>query len=122
MSLGSSLSEDNISLNDYSRGLALSDKSRYLEKISMIEVPYCIPFTELSKDILPLVQCIDIFNYLVLGKSFVLHKDLKAFKSMEAHKYFECSFVKYLGTKIFSKNYVTIAKVSILIKLQKLRF
>lgn len=77
MALGSSLSEDNVSLSDYLCRLALSDKRRYLEKISMIEVPYCIPFAELSKDILPLVQCIDIFNYLVLGKSFCTSQRFK---------------------------------------------
>ena len=122
MALGSSLSEENISISDYARGLAISDQRRYLEKISTCEVdPYCIPFAELSKDILPPVQCTDIFNYLVLGKSFCSSQRFKAFKSMEAYKYFECGFVNCLGTKIFSKNCVTVAKVSILMKVQKLR-
>ena len=97
MALGSSSSEENISLSDYTHGLAISDKRRYLEKISTCEVdPYCIPYTELSKDILPPVQCTDIFNYLVLGKSFCSSQQFKAFKCIEAYKYFECGFVNCL--------------------------
>lgn len=122
-SLSEARSEENISLSNYVRGLVISDKRRYLEKISTSEVdPYCIPFAELSKDIVSPVQCTDIFNYLVLGRSFCIVQRFKAFKSMEAYKYFECGFVNCLGTKIFCKNYVTVAKVSILMKLQKLRF
>jgi len=72
-SLSSGLDIENISVSDYVRGLVISDKTRYLE-ISTTKVnphdPYCIPFAELSKDILPPEQCIDIFNYLFLGKSF----------------------------------------------------
>ena len=88
-----------IFLCDYARGLVISDKKRYLEKISTTIDPYCIPFAELSKDVLPPVQCTDIFNYLVLGKSFYTSQRFKAFKSMEAYKYFECGFVNCLGTK-----------------------
>ena len=115
MARGSSLIEENIALGDYARGLVISDKRRYLEKISVIKVdPYCIPFAELNKDNLPPVQCVDVFNYLVLGKSFCTSQKFKAFKSMEAYKYFECGFVNCLGTKMYKKNYVTVAKVSIL--------
>ena len=114
MARGSSLIEENIALGDYARGLVISDKRRYLEKISVIKVdPYCIPFAELNKDNLPPVQYVDVFNYLVLGKSFCTSQKFKAFKSMEAYKYFECGFVNCLGTKMYKKNYVTVAKVSI---------
>ena len=79
----SSLDQEKITLSDYACGLVISDKRRYLEKISAIEVdPYCISFAELSKDILPPVQCTDIFNYLVLGKSFCTSQRFKAFKSL----------------------------------------
>jgi len=70
-SLSSGLDIENISVGDYTCGSVISDKRRYLEKISTTKVnPHCIPFAELSKDILPLVQCTDIFIYLILGKSF----------------------------------------------------
>ena len=78
------------SLSEYAQGLSVSDKRRYIEKISGIQDPYCIVTSE---DILPPVQCMDIFNYLVLGKSFCTSKRFKAFKSLEAYRYFECGFV-----------------------------
>ena len=120
MACDCSLSEETISLSEYARGLVISDKRRYSEKISTTEVdPYCIPLAELNKENLPPVQCTDIFNYLVLGKSFCTSQRFKAFKSMEAYKYFECGFVNCLGTKIYRKNYVTVAKVRIPVELYK---
>ena len=76
--------------------------------------PYCIPSSELSKDVVPPVQCTDI--YLVLGKSFCTMKKFKAFKSLVAYKYFECGFVEYLGGKVLNEKIVTIAKVHALIQ------
>ena len=99
------------SLSEYARGLAVSDKRRYMEKISGIKDPYCIVTSELSKGILPPVQCTDIFNYLVIGKSFCTSQRFKAFKSLEAYRYFECGFVQYLGSKKFDSKYAIIAKV-----------
>jgi len=71
-SSSSGLDIENISVSDYSCGLVISDKRRYLDKISTTKIDplYCIPFAELSKDILPPEQCTDIFNCLVLRKSF----------------------------------------------------
>ena len=99
------------SLSKYAQGLSVSDKRRYIEKISGIQDPYCIVASQLSKDVLPLVQCTDIFNYLVLSKSFCTSKRFKAFKSLEAYRYFECGFVNYLGSKKFGNKYATVAKV-----------
>ena len=80
MARGSSLIEENTALGDHARGLVISDKRRYLEKISAIKVdPYCIPFPELNKDNLPPVQCVDVFNYLVLGKIFCTSQKFNAF-------------------------------------------
>ena len=93
------------SLSECAQGLSVSDKSRYIEKISGIQDPYCIVTSELSKDILPPAQCMDIFNYLVLGKSFCTSKRFKAFKSLEEYRYFECGFVNYLGSKKFGNKY-----------------
>ena len=89
------VSEDTF-LSEYARSLAVSNKRRYLEKIQFqagIQDSYCIPVHELSKSCIPPVQCVDIFNYLVLGKSFCTSQRFKAFKSLEAYKYFECGFV-----------------------------
>ena len=80
------LDGDKVGLSDKVNHLAVSDKRRYLEKISVIGKadPYCIPSSELSKDVVPPVQCTNIFNYLVLGKSFRTMEKFKAFKSLEA--------------------------------------
>lgn len=108
----SEMNRDEVRLSEKVNHLVVSDRRRYLEKISAIgKDPYCIP-SELSKDVVPPVQCTDIFNYLVLGKSFCTTEIFKAFKSLEAYKYFECRFVEYLGGKVFNEKFVTIAKVS----------
>ena len=108
---------DEVRLSEKVNHLAVSDKRRYLEKISVIgKDPYCILSSELSKDVVPPVQCTDIFNYLVLGKSFCTTEKFKAFKSLEAYKYFECGFVEYLGGKVFNEKFVTIAKVHTLLQ------
>ena len=107
------MNRDEVRLSEKVSHLVVSDRRRYLEKISAIgKDPYCIPSSELSKDVVPPVQCTDIFNYLVLGKSFCTTENFKAFKSLEAYKYFECGFVEYLGGKVFNEKFVTIAKVS----------
>ena len=106
-----------VSLSEYAQGLSVSDKRRYIEKISSIQDPYCIVASELSKDILLPVQCTDVFNYLVLSKrfctskSFCTSKRFKVFKSLEAYRYFKCGFVNYLGSKKFGNKYATVAKV-----------
>ena len=48
-------------------------------KISAIEVKL-IPFVALNKDNSPQVQCMDIFNYLILGKSFCNSQNLRLSK------------------------------------------
>ena len=100
-----------VSLSKYAQGLSVSDKTRYIDKISSIQDPYCTVASELSKDVLPPVQCTDVFNYLVLSKSFCTSKRFKAFKSLEAYRYCECGYVNYLGSKKFGNKYAAVAKV-----------
>ena len=59
-----------LRLSDYASELSISNKRRYLEKISGIQDPYSIPASELMKNVFPPVTNTDIFNYLVLGHSF----------------------------------------------------
>lgn len=83
---------DKVRLSENIEHLVVSDKRRYLEKIALIgKDPYCIPTSELSKNVVPPVQCTDIFNYLVLGKSFCT---TEKFKALDAYKYFECGVSK----------------------------
>ena len=80
----SEMNWDEVKLSEKVNCLVVSDKRRYLKKISVIgKDPYCILSSELSKDVVPPIQCADIFNYLVLGKSFCTTEKFKAFKSLE---------------------------------------
>ena len=58
----------NVLLSEFTSNLSVSNKRRYLEKVRGVGDPYLIPTNELQIDVLPPVQCTDIFNYLVLGK------------------------------------------------------
>ena len=99
-------------LSDYAQKLVVSDKRRYLEKIAGVGDPYCIPKADLSKEAFPPVEPTDIFNYLVLGCSFCTTKRFKAYKSLDAYKYFVCGFVNCFGSKTFGQQrIVTVAKV-----------
>ena len=100
---------DELPLSDYACELSISNKRRYLKKISGIQDRYLIPAHELVKNVLPPT---DIFNYLVLGTSFCTSQRFKAHKSLDAYKYFICGFVNYLGSKRFDKKFAAVAKVS----------
>jgi len=89
----------------------VSNKRKYLEKISGIQDPYLIPVSELRRDVFLPVTNIDIFNYLVLGHSFCTSQRFKAYKSLDAFKYFLCGFVNYLWSKKFDTQYAAVAKV-----------
>jgi len=103
---------EGVSLSNYASELSISNKRRYLEKISGIQDPYSIAAAELNKDIIPPVTNTDIFNYLVLGKSFCTSERFKAHKSLDVYKYFICGFVNYLGSKKFDKKFAVLAKAS----------
>ena len=102
-------------MSEYTSNLSVSNKRRYLDKIRGVGDPYLIPTNELQIDVLPPVQCTDIFNYLVLGKRFCTSQRFKAFRSLDAYKYFESGFVNCLGSKAVGKKFVTVAKVYIYI-------
>ena len=93
-----------LRLSDYASELSISNKRRYLEKISGIQDPYSIPASELMKNVFPPVTNTDIFNYLVLGHSFCTSQRFKAHKSLDAYKYCLCGFVNYLGSKQFDEH------------------
>ena len=99
-------------LSEYAWGLTVSNRRRYLEKISDIRDPYLLPSSELSREVMSPVQCTDIFNYLILSKSFCTTERSKAFKSLKAYKYFESGFVDLLGSKKTKSNkFLTVGKV-----------
>ena len=74
------LDRDKVRFSEEFNHLAVSDKRRYLEKISVIgKDTYGIPCSELSMYVVPPIQRTDILNYLVLGKSFCTTEKFKVF-------------------------------------------
>lgn len=96
----------------YTESLSISDKRRYLEKTKDIGDPYGYPVSALSQDDLPPVRSTDIFNYLVLSTSFCTSERFKAYKSMDAYKYFLSGFVSAVGARKVEKKYIVLGQVS----------
>ena len=70
------MAADELPLSDYARELSISNKRRYLEKLSGIQDPYLIPPSDLMKGVFPpAVTNTDIFNYSTWSwdTAFVLH-------------------------------------------------
>ena len=89
-----------------------SDKWRYLEKTREIEDPYGHSLSVLSQDDLPPVKSTDIFNYLVLSTNFCTSEKFKAYKSMDAYKYFLSGFVSSAAAREVEKKYVVVGQAS----------
>lgn len=53
----------------------------------------------------PEVTLMDIVAYLVLTHSFYTNDQMRAYKSLEAYKYFEAGFVEKVGCKSFPNNF-----------------
>ena len=71
---------DAFVLSDYVENLPADVKSRYIKKISDIQIdPLLIPANKLSEECLPPVECIDLLSYLVLDTSFYTNAQFKAF-------------------------------------------
>ena len=96
----------------YTENLSISDKRRYLEKTKEIGDPYGYPLSALSQDDLPPVRSTDIFNYLVLSTSFCTSERFKAYKSLDAYKYFLSGFVSSVAARKVEKKYVVLGQVS----------
>ena len=73
---------DEAPLSDYACELSISNKRRYLEKISGIQDPYLIPNHELMKNVFPPVMNTDISITYFLGPAFVLHSGLRLTKAL----------------------------------------
>ena len=71
------------------------------------------PYTYvLCENFLPPVGSTDIFNYLVLSSSFCTAERFKAYKSLDAYKYFVSGFVSGIGCSKVGDKCVIIGKVS----------
>ncbi|KAJ8910131.1 hypothetical protein NQ315_003502 [Exocentrus adspersus] len=64
-------------------------------------------------DSVPDVTIMDMVNYLILSHSFYADQQMKAYKSLEAYKFYEAGFVQdVFGEKINENAWVVIGKVN----------
>ena len=102
-------------LSSYAAGLSRDAKTRYIEKISLLNGadPFLgtIPGAEITSD-LPPVDAIDLLSYLVLKTSFISMSQFKARKSLEAYNQFVCGWVKNVVTRKIAGRYLTCGRVS----------
>ena len=98
--------------DSYIKELSVANKRRYLEKTSDIGDPYAYTLSTLDQQQLPPVRSPDIFNYLVLTTSFCTCERFKAYKSMEAYKYFIRGFVSSVAAKRVGEHFAVVGKVS----------
>lgn len=87
-----------------------------LTKINGVD-PYTFNNSELCFNTadFPSVTSMDIVSYLVLSTSFYTKEQMKAFKSLNAYKYFESGFVSTCAAKRINNITVITSNVSILI-------
>lgn len=105
-----------MSLKSYIETLEPVIKTRYLEKLKGIDGvdPYTISLDTLSynNSDFPPTSYIDIVNYVVYEKSYYTQTAMKAYKSLEAYKYFQSGFIKKVGCRKFDNNVLIMGKVS----------
>ena len=90
-----------MALSVYATGLDPTAKGRYEDKIGAIGVdPYVIPKQEQKSVVsstveeLPDLTYHDIYNYFLNSASPITGEALKAYKSLEAYKFFISGFVR----------------------------
>ena len=110
-----------MALSVYAQGLDPDAKSRYSTKIVDIgSDPYLITRDEQKSVIssviteLPDLQYPDIYNYFINTPSCITGEGLKAYKSLEAYKYFVSGWVRDLLVCLKEEKYIITSKVSFL--------
>ena len=83
-------------LSLYAENLPPEAKTRYLAKISIIDGidPLSDGVFGEEVDITPPVDACDLVSYLVLQTSFVMAKQFKAHKGLEAYNQFVCGWMR----------------------------
>ena len=100
-------------LSLYFEGLSEEAKTRYKEKISLINGND--PFGkviggEAFSGIVPVDAC-DLVSYLVLQTSFMTSEQFKARKGLEAYNQFVSGWIKDVSTTKISEKYLTTGRV-----------
>lgn len=94
----------NLALSKYAEVLKVEKPDvfkRYLKKITPLKMdPFLLVLIDQYFNLtnVPPIQVADIYTYLVLSHKLYSNEQMKAYKSLDAHKYFESGFVKTLNT------------------------
>ncbi|MEQ2183434.1 hypothetical protein GOODEAATRI_032457 [Goodea atripinnis] len=100
--------EATVAESPYCRDLDPVSRRRYKQLIDRYVGcdPYLIKLSEFSRkpQDLPLIEAVDITNYLVLQTSHYTKQQMKAYKSLEAYDFFISGWVQNLGTKRLREN------------------
>ncbi|KAL7290566.1 hypothetical protein TKK_0014023 [Trichogramma kaykai] len=102
-------------MSEYAQKLSSEMRLRYCDKVKCIGGidPYTITsimFSE-EKSTLPKVQILDMMSYFVFTHSVYTTQQLKALKSLEAHKYYTAGFVHSVKHVKINNHFVVLAKV-----------
>lgn len=109
--------------SEYYLSLKGDVKLRYESKLKIIDNidPYSLGASELTNNLsfLPTVSIMDMVNYLIITHSFYTGQQLKAYKSLQAYKYYEAGFViEVLAKRINENSFVVVGKVSFFISIK----
>ena len=103
-------------LSDYVEGLPEDAKSRYKQKITLIDGvdPFSSDYyRSLSEsESCPAVDSCDLLSYLVLKTSFLTVEQFRARKGLDAYNQFVSGWVKEIKTWRVSDKYLTVGRVS----------
>lgn len=106
-------------MSDYLKKLCSENPDaaeRYQQKVSIINDtdPYSLANDDMNYDpaSFPSITNMDIVAYLVLTTSFYTKQQMKAFKSLQAYKYFDAGFVRICGTLKINNHIVARGNVS----------
>lgn len=85
-------------MSEYFMQLPAEIQHRYVQKISVINGfdPYTFSEKDFSEEIedFPKISIIDIVSYYTCTHSFYTADQVKAFKSIEAYKFYESDFIE----------------------------
>lgn len=121
---------DDCPLSQVVEHLSGDEKRRYVEKVKAVGAgdPYLLPQRVFSPVLtaaaaaagavisaeIPIVTFGDVYSYLINRSSSYTQESLKAYKSLDAYKYFVSGFVHdVLITKASTKTFIVLAKVNI---------
>lgn len=95
----------------YFERLSGDARTRYLDKIAVINSADPYAMKNLNPSVLPSVEPTDLVNYLVLGTSAYTTQQFKAYRSLESYNQFLNGWVKDIAGCMVENFHVVVAKV-----------